>query len=772
MRSKILIPSLAILIGKFLYGCKKMSEPLFNKVAFIGLGLIGSSLARVIRAKGLANTVVAAARSQKTLDDAKKLGLIDAGFLHAADAVQNADLIVLALPVQATQAALEKIQPYLAQNAIITDVGSTKGNVVAAAKQVFGANLPSGFVPAHPIAGSEHSGVHAGKVDLFAQHKVIITPLPSSDASAVEKMIQLWQAADAEVICMDVEKHDELLAHTSHLPHLLAFNLVEQLANRQDNLDIFRYAAGGFRDFSRIAASEPQMWHDIFIANKAAVLNAVASFEQQLQQFKRVIEQEDSQALIGMLSHARAARQHFNHMLANKPLMENQTVTQQFTILPHSPHFKGKFTVAGDKSVSHRSIMFGAIAEGTTHVTGFLEGEDALATLQAFRDMGVSIEGPKNGEVTIHGVGMHGLKAPASAIYMGNSGTSMRLLAGILAAQKFDSVMTGDASLTKRPMERIAKPLRMMGAQIQTTGEKGTPPISIHGQQTLQAMHYDLPMASAQVKSGILLAGLWAEGETSVTEPEPTRDHTERMLRAFGYEVKTEGNRISLQGGGKLTATNIQVPSDISSAAFFMVGAAITENADITLEAVGVNPTRTGIIEILQQMGADLTVSNPRIAGGEPIADIRIRGTQTLQGIHIPEDQVPLAIDEFPALFIAAACAEGETVLTGAAELRVKESDRIQVMADGLKTLGIDCTPTADGIIIQGKGKAGDWSPVFGGGQIESHHDHRIAMSFSMAGLRCAEPITIVGTETVATSFPTFTEFATQAGLKLEVSEM
>ena len=749
-----------------------MSGPLFEKVAFIGLGLIGSSLARVIIAENLAKQVVASTRSQKTLDDAKALGLIQEGYSNPIDAVQGADLVVLALPVRATQKVLETIKPYLSEHTILTDVGSTKGNVVEAAKAVFGENLPEGFVPGHPIAGAEHTGVHAGKVDLFANHKVILTPLPSSADWAVEKLIQLWQVAKAEVICMDVEKHDEVLAHTSHLPHLMAFNLVEQLANREDNFDIFRYAAGGFRDFSRIAASDPQMWHDIFFANKKAILNAVDGFEKQLTTLRKLIEDENSQALMGVLGHAQAARQHFNHMLANKPLMEkNKVTTQQFTILPGQKKFQGKFTVPGDKSVSHRSIMFGAIAEGTTHVTGFLEGEDALATLQAFRDMGVSIEGPKNGEVTIHGVGMHGLKAPASALYMGNSGTSMRLLSGMLAAQKFDSVMTGDASLTQRPMERIAKPLRTMGAQIQTTGERGTPPISITGNQALKGIQYDLPMASAQVKSGILLAGLWANGETAVTEPEPTRDHSERMLRAFGYDVKTEGNRISLQGGGKLIGTDIQVPSDISSAAFFMVGAAITEGSDITLEAVGINPTRTGVIEILKQMGADLTVKNERIAGGEPIADIRIRGSRTLKGIHMPEDQVPLAIDEFPALFIAAACAEGQTILTGAAELRVKESDRIQVMADGLKIMGIDCTPTDDGIIIEGQGKTGDWSAIFTGGEIESHHDHRIAMSFSMAGLRTSGEIKIVGTETVATSFPTFTALATQAGLAIQVTE-
>lgn len=751
---------------------------LFEKVAFIGLGLIGSSLCRVMREKKLARTIVASTRSSQTLQDAMALGLIDAGFNNPAQAVQGADLIMLALPVRATQKVLQDIASVLKPDAIISDVGSTKGNVVEAAKVVFGEQLPSGFVPGHPIAGSEYTGVHAGRADLFAHHKVILTPLPTSSDVAVKKLIQLWQATQAEVICMSVAEHDEVLAQTSHLPHLLAFNLIEQLASSRNNLDIFRYAAGGLRDFSRIAASDPQMWHDIFLANKPALLNAIDSFEHQLSSLKKIIAHEQSDQLIGLLSRAQSARQHFSHMLAKTPYLENQrmssNMTQQFIVQPGGT-LSGTFTVAGDKSVSHRSIMLGALATGTTHVTGFLEGEDALATLQAFRDMGVNIDGPKNGEVTIHGVGLNGLKEPAGALYMGNSGTSMRLLAGLLSAQAFDSVMTGDPSLNKRPMERIAKPLRLMGAKIQSTGERGTPPISITGNQQLTGIYYDLPMASAQVKSGILLAGLWAQGTTSVTEPEPTRDHSERMLRAFGYEVKTQtnnqGNTISLNGGGTLKGTHIQVPADISSAAFFMVAACIAKNSDITLAQVGINPTRTGIIEILKQMGADITLSNEKMAGGEPIADIRIRASQ-LKGIHIPEDQVPLAIDEFPAIFIAAACATGQTVLTGAAELRVKESDRIQVMADGLKTLGIDCTPTEDGIIIQGKGVDGidnEWQPVFSGGEIESHHDHRIAMSFAMAGLRATENIIISGTETVATSFPNFTQLAQQAGLQLKV---
>lgn len=417
----------------------------------------------------------------------------------------------------------------------------------------------------------------------------------------------------------------------------------------------------------------------------------------------------------------------------------------------------------GDKSISHRSIMLGSIAEGDTHVSGFLEGDDALATLNAFKAMGVRIEGPVDGKVVVHGVGLHGLKEPEGELYVGNSGTSMRLLAGLMAGQSFAVTMTGDESLSKRPMGRVADPLRKMNVEV-ITADEGRPPMTIKGKGEVTAMHYDLPMASAQVKSCVLLAGLYADGETSTTEPAPTRDHTERMLSGFGYEVKRSGATASLQGGGKLTGMHIDVPADISSAAFFMVGASIAEQADITLEHVGMNPTRVGVINILRAMGARISVINEREVGGEPVADIRVQSAQ-LKGIEIPQDQVPLAIDEFPVLFVAAACASGETVLRGAEELRVKESDRIQVMADGLVTLGVDAQPTEDGIIIQGRG---DSDTVFSGGSVESHHDHRIAMSFSVAALRATQTIEILGTDNVATSFPNFVALAQQAGMNLE----
>ncbi len=418
----------------------------------------------------------------------------------------------------------------------------------------------------------------------------------------------------------------------------------------------------------------------------------------------------------------------------------------------------GNCRVPGDKSISHRAIMLGSLAEGVTEIEGFLEGEDALATLQAFQAMGIKIEGPQNGHVKIHGAGLHGLQKPKSALDLGNAGTAMRLLSGVLAAQNFDTVITGDESLSKRPMERIAKPLRSMGALIDTTGTKGTPPISVHGSQTLHGIHYDMPMASAQVKSAILLAGLYADGETSVTEPAPTRDHTERMLRGFGYQVETQGSTAKLTGSGTLRATKIDVPADISSAAFFMVGASIATGSDITLEHVGINPTRTGVIDILRLMGADISLSNQQEAGGEPVADIRVRYAP-LHGIDIPEALVPLAIDEFPVLFIAAACAQGRTVLRGAEELRVKESDRIQVMADGLNILGIHVEPAADGIVIDGG--------QIGSGTVTSHGDHRIAMAFTMAALRATDLIEIQDCANVATSFPAFVELAARTGVKI-----
>lgn len=422
---------------------------------------------------------------------------------------------------------------------------------------------------------------------------------------------------------------------------------------------------------------------------------------------------------------------------------------------------QGELRVPGDKSISHRAVMFGAIAEGVTEVSGFLQGEDALATVAAFRALGVSIDGPRGGALRIEGVGLAGLRASDQPLDMGNSGTSMRLLAGLLAGQEFDTTLVGDVSLMQRPMARVTTPLAAMGAVIET-GAEGRPPLTIRGGQVLHGIHYDLPMASAQVKSSVLLAGLYAQGATSITEPAPTRDHTERMLRAFGCDVSREGSLITLDGPSELRGCAIEVPADISSAAFFLVAASIAPGSELLLTHVGVNPTRTGVINILRLMGADITVLNAREVGGEPVADLLVRAAQ-LYGIEIPAEQVPLAIDEFPALFIAAACAEGRTVLRGARELRVKESDRIASMAEGLDTLGVHNEVLEDGIIIDGG--------EIGGGTIRTFHDHRIAMAFAVAALRASKELRVLDCDHVATSFPQFDGLARGVGLQLSTRD-
>jgi 3-phosphoshikimate 1-carboxyvinyltransferase len=416
--------------------------------------------------------------------------------------------------------------------------------------------------------------------------------------------------------------------------------------------------------------------------------------------------------------------------------------------------------VPGDKSISHRALMLGSIAEGRTEVSGFLSGADCLATAAAMRAMGVAIEETGPTGLSIEGVGLYGLQAPAEALDLGNSGTAMRLMAGLLAGQRFNSVMSGDESLNGRPMGRIVTPLTQMGAAIESDCD-GTPPLQITGGVQLRGIHYEMPIASAQVKSAVLLAGLYAEGETSVTEPAVTRDHTERMLRSMGVAVDTRAGTVRLTGGQTLRACPVEVPADLSSATFIILGTLLSQDADILIKNVGVNPTRTGAIDILRGMGGDIRLENPRQFGDEPVADIRVRASK-LKGGPVDPALVSLAIDEFPALFVAAAAASGRSTFTGLEELRVKESDRIAAMTDGLRKLGIAVDETPGGAVVQG-GR-------FRGGEVESYHDHRVAMSLAMAATVAEDEVVIRGVDNVATSFPGFTECLSGAGADVRLA--
>jgi 3-phosphoshikimate 1-carboxyvinyltransferase len=433
------------------------------------------------------------------------------------------------------------------------------------------------------------------------------------------------------------------------------------------------------------------------------------------------------------------------------------STTRNYRVAP-AERVQGESEVPGDKSISHRALLLAAIASGDSEINGFLDGEDCLATLWALRALGVAVETPQRTRVRVRGVGKDGLRAAAGPLDMGNAGTAMRLSMGLLAGQSFDSQLIGDASLSRRPMERAATPLRQMGARIDTTD--GHPPVTIRGGSHLVGREHALAVPSAQVKSALLLAGLYAEGRTLVRETATTRDHTERMLRAFGVILNSDGREVALDGGQALRGTTIAVPGDLSSAAFLLVAGALGAREGLLIRNVGVNPTRTGVLEILRLMGADLRVHPAASAGGEPVADLEIRAS-ALRGIRVPRALVPLAIDELPVLFVAAAAAAGRTVVEGAEELRVKESDRIAVMAAGLNQLGARAEPTADGIVIDGGGR-------LRGGTVESAGDHRIAMSFAVAALLADGPIVVRDVANVATSFPDFPGTLARIGIPVE----
>jgi len=428
-----------------------------------------------------------------------------------------------------------------------------------------------------------------------------------------------------------------------------------------------------------------------------------------------------------------------------------------FLVLP-TALTSGTVTVPGDKSISHRALILGAIAEGRTEIEGLLAGEDCLATLSALRALGVSIDNSDDTRVFIDGVGFGGLSIPRKALDLGNSGTGMRLLAGLLCGQQFDSTLTGDESLSSRPMHRIIEPLSMMGASIDSND--GKPPLVIHGGRALTGVHYAPPVASAQVKSAILLAGLYAKGETVVIERAVTRDHTERMLRSMGAGVSGDSGHIRLQATERLEATSIKVPADLSSAAFVILATLIAKDAEVVISNVGVNPTRTGVIEILREMGGGISIENPQLVGEEPVADIRVRSS-VLHGIAVDASLVSLAIDEFPVLFIAAANAVGSTQFSGIGELRVKESDRISAMANGLQQMGIKVDVSEDGAEIY----YGEPS----GAIIDSYGDHRVAMSFAVAATIADSVVRVRNIDAVDTSFPGFSEVLGSLGVSISI---
>lgn len=730
-----------------------------SRVLVIGLGLIGGSLARALKQRHLVDEVVGYDLNRAECELGLSLGVIDRIGEDLQDEVSKAGLVLLAVPVKVMETVLAEIKPWLSDNTLITDVGSTKGNLVMAARSLFG-ELPPGFVPGHPIAGAEKSGVGASEVNLFVRRKVILTPLPESAPEATLAIARMWQAVGAEVLQMDVSRHDEVLAATSHLPHLLAFSLVDTLAHEAENTDIFRYAAGGFRDFTRIAASDPSMWHDICFANRDQLLAQIDRFSAGVSRLRDAIDRGDSQSLLGIFTRARSAREHFSRILARSAYSPMQQRPARFLVRPNAK-IAGSIAVSGDRSISHRAIILAALADGITDIEGFLDGEDSLATLQAFRDLGVVIEGPHQGRVRVYGVGLNGLQPPVGPIYLGSSGTSMRLLCGVLAGQTFATELCGDDQLNAESMRSLIQPLRALGARIETA-EGYRAPLKITPSQ-LQSPPASLSVASAQVKSALLLAGLYTTDRLCIEEEGLSRDHTERMLGRFGCDLVQDDERLCIEPGQRLGGTQLRIPGDLSLAAFFLVAATITRDAELTLEHIGINPTRMGLVSILKQMGANIELHDAHDECGEPVADIRVRSAE-LKGVVIPDELSRLALDECPALLVAAACAKGETRLVLPDCDTLLSNTRLKLMCQALKQLGVVLTLKENELIVRG-------GPLDAGkldsGKLDSGGDPRVAMALTIAAQRASAPLDIAGCESVVAFCPEFADLARRIGIAL-----
>ncbi len=739
-----------------------MSTPPLGRLVVIGLGLIGGSLASAARLREMCVSVWGIARNDATCARATELGVVDQAYTRLSDIAAQlgaGDIIFIAVPTLSVRQVLQEIKHYVSPDVTVTDGASVKGSVLADVKAVFGV-IPPQIVLGHPIAGSEKSGVEAADPALYEQHRVILTPTPETGDQHLQRVADMWRRAGAEVLQMGVTEHDEILAATSHLPHAIAYSLVDTLAHDSQNENIFRYAAGGFRDFTRIASSDATMWRDIMLANQQSVLKAMDLFVDNLGRLRSAVEQGDGAGLLGIFTRAKAARDHFTVMLEKRRYSSQQASPQRcLTLVADSP-LKGTLRLPGDPAISLRALILGALAEGITEISGFLDTEDTLATLQALRDMNVVIADPSAGVVQVHGAGLRGLRAPAGPLYLGSSPASLRLLTGLLVAQPFDSRLTGDAALSQCSMEAVTGPLCQMGALVQPDTQS-TALLKITGGQSLSGIQYTAPTANVQVKSAVILAGLYCRESTAFHESPATRDYMERLLEGFGHPIRTfpfrdRGRSIIIEPGGRLQAQTVAVPSDNSMAMNFIVAALLVPGSRILLTDVGINPERAGGIEILRLMGANIQLLQERQVSGQPVADIQVTSS-TLRGVEIPQELLTRAVDELPVLLAAASCAEGDTRISGIDTLCPEAVTRVNRMVAGLQALGLESRKLADGWLLTGGKPAGGEPDCFG--------DSLLAVAFAIVGLRASGRVRVTGCARLHSVFPGFTDSAHRVGL-------
>jgi len=738
----------------------------FGNVLIVGLGMIGGSVAKALKERGLAY-LFGSDRRHDELTLGVATHVIDFEAELDAEFIEKMDIILLATPVRAMEVVLEQIKPFLLDTTLVTDVGSTKGSVVEAARKVFG-SVPANFIPGHPIAGAEKSGVLAANPNLFENHKVIVTPLPNSDALLVDKLHRMWTAIGADVVSMDVTHHDHVLAGSSHLPHLLAYTLVDALANSERSQDVFRFAAGGFRDFTRIASSDPIMWRDVFLANKDATLESLDSFTEHLQQLRHSIEVGDGPAMFGVFTRAKSARDHFLRLLEARSSSSASTVKPiSIKVLPASL-VKGEINVRGDKFLSHSLITMAALSEGVSEFSNLDMGQGVKVTLQALRDMGVVVEDFGGQRIRIHGVGLNGLKAPIAPINVHESELSLHVLLPVLAAQKFAVTFVAEGALSSQPFVDLLSIVKVMGASV-TTSESGCLPFTIATEnQLINQYKIDVKGRSRQLKLAALIAGVMSQKNVELNLPRDL-DGSDAVLSLFSCEqdVRTNDkgdNILAVKQGQKPQAASLDVPADDNKTAWLTLLACLSPGSKLMINNAGITQMNSAFLKVLLANGANIELHNVNEDQPLTVSEGKIKvGFAAFSGFTIKESEILSVCSELLLLCVAAVYARGTSRIEGIHNLPYRWEDRVTTFVDALTIIGVPCSLQAGVLEIEGC--------IPCGGELDSAGDYHLSLAMLALGMRSRSPVTVNDCHKLLEEFEEFETIVESLGFHCQLTQ-
>ncbi|WP_245546217.1 prephenate dehydrogenase/arogenate dehydrogenase family protein [Marinomonas posidonica] len=728
----------------------------FGKVMIVGLGMIGGSFAKALKERGLAE-LYAVDRREGELALGVSTGVIDYPAELTEQFIAQMDVIVLATPVRAMASVLAEIKPYLAAHTLLTDVGSTKGSVVEAAVTVFGC-MPANFIPGHPIAGAEKSGVLAANPQLFEKHMAIVTPVADSDPVLVDRLHRLWRAIGADVVSMDVDHHDHVLASSSHLPHLLAYTLVDALANSDRSQDVFKFAAGGFRDFTRIASSDPVMWRDVFLANKDATLATLDQFTERLADMRDAIEQGDGASMFGVFTRAKSARDHFLRLLEQRTIApQKDTSSVSLSVLPASV-IKGKVSLPGDKSLSHIAITMAALSRGVSHLTNVCLDGGVRVTIQALRDMGVVIETLSESSLRVHGVGLRGLKAPIAPINLHQSELSLYVLLPVLAGQPFVVSVTADDPLLNHVRADVFDLMRAMGTELEFERKDCLPVKMCPTQQA--AFSLSLEGASQKLIVSAFMACLFAEQEANLTEAPEDVTQMEVLLQGFGVRISRSKTAVSV-ASGELVSTDVEIVADMYSCAWMALLASLLPGSELVMTNLGLDARAFAYFTLLKQMGADIELPD-RNAAGLYEGQVLVRFAE-LSAFQLSVDQTCQLRTLMPLLCVAAAYAKGESRIEGIGQLPYYHEDRVLALVEACNLVQVNAQVESGCLRIDGG--------VPQGGELDCAGDQYLALAMLVLGARSKTVTQIEDCQTLLEEFSELDAQARQLGLHCSVAQ-